>query len=619
MLISIVGTLLPHAVSAAESELAPRWYRLNPVQLHTRLGPLAFERALLKERPDLTPEAAREAIPDIAPMLNAPAELAYQRAGAFAAKLGAGVLVRHVKTGDEPPPWATTVPDDTPAVDLVTPMVEEAHNAGVRMIAYYWHMSDRLAADANPPWICRSRKGPTVGRRGTMLDVTSPFGDMTITRLEELHRLGVDGIYLDGRHMPSSGCRGSALEEAFEEVTGHRWSKATKDRFDAFSADVVQQELASWSSRFRNDPEFAMIVSMARQPNLIDRDAAIDLARVGIPKTEFGIPTRSRTLDAMIEAAPALLQTVPRRSTRIAVALSLLREISKKPPHVWIHRIASEADLIHAVGAVLTHGATANVNVLEPDLGGAATEERRQALEAVFGLNSKLGSLLVDAKPMRFAAVHYSEDARNQVDSAEAWLEVVSPVMHAFAALLEANLPVAVLDDEELASGDLGGFAHLFTPLEEELSESQLENLATHGVAVHALPAAAPDEDLGQLYAETTSVAAPESTTLPLQIQTTDPQAHATIMHIPADNTYLVQVVAPFDHIRTGTRRRGPARKKPSSSAETAALRIALSWFEQVPMCAKDAISDQTLDPDSEGWVSFPEGQAYAAIHVAPC
>src|SRR6266508_3318706 len=166
----------------------PQWFDANRVQGHTRLG--------LRPTPD---------------------RLEFTQAGAGFRALGAGAFGRHVKTGEQDPWWPTAMPiadDGRPLSDrdrtisgvsiergrnVVQQFIDEAHAQGLRIIAYYWHMSEETFAsddapiERHPEWVCRNPdRTPIEGPRGIHLDITGPYRDVVLSRLRELAAMGAD-------------------------------------------------------------------------------------------------------------------------------------------------------------------------------------------------------------------------------------------------------------------------------------------------------------------------------------------------------------------------------------------------------------------------------------------
>ena len=88
------------------------------------------------------------------------------------------------------------------------------------------------------------------------------------------------------------------------------------------------------------------------------------------------------------------------------------------------------------------------------------------ALEAAFELGRDVSPHLAAARPVRWAAVHFAEGARNARNQNYllAWEEVLWPLVGSFQALSEDGLPVGIVNDHQLERGELGGYRVLVLP-----------------------------------------------------------------------------------------------------------------------------------------------------------
>ena len=111
--------------------------------------------------------------------------------------LGALAFARHVKSGDEDPWWPTGM-QPLPR-NVVATFIGDAHAQGLRIMTYYWHMSEKRQEDFHPKWVCRKRNGKaiTAAKRGHYLDITGPYREVVLTRLRELAAMGADGLFFD--------------------------------------------------------------------------------------------------------------------------------------------------------------------------------------------------------------------------------------------------------------------------------------------------------------------------------------------------------------------------------------------------------------------------------------
>ena len=477
-----LGTLGASEAKTSTPFDLPAWYEENRVQGHTRLG--------IKQRLD-EPEWTRAA-------------------GGFK-DLGVGAFSRHFKTGKEDPWWPSAVPTGpdgerlfdedrynrgtfVPAGrNIAQEMIDEAHSQGLRIIAYHWHMTDETTAELHPEWVCRNPDGIPISHkvRGAHLDITGPFREIVLQRLLELAEMGVDGFFFDGKHLPSlprydyEGCWGSALEENFRNTTG--LDAPTKpDRSDPvwqqwldFKAAEIERTFAYWQDSVHVQyPDVVFIVSAADLPALIRRETTTNLARVANAlKSEFRIPVAPQINLRFFESNPDFAE--PEDDIGMALGWTLMRDSAEgRPPRIGGASHLDEDEALAFIAALTSYGAIANVgvpdeNVLEANDAEGGTS--RAALKAAFDLGNKVSPHLSYTRPLRWAAVHFSERARNYRggELKAAWEEVLWPLVGAFGVLVRERVPVGIVNDCQLENDQLDGYRLLFLSNRNELSPNQ--------------------------------------------------------------------------------------------------------------------------------------------------
>ncbi|MGR3312103.1 hypothetical protein [Roseovarius indicus] len=429
---------------------APDWYVAHRIVAHTRLSP-----------------NQRNANPPPDPAW----QKAFEHAGHYLRQMGATVLIRHLRTRGELPPWRT----DSPSHGLAEDMLDNAHLSGLHLIGYYWHSSDEEQFAAHPDWSCDDRRGrPEEHRaRGRYLDFASGYGEVVAGQLAEIASFDFDGAYLDGRSYPPAGCFGSALEQQYRSGLGLLGSLSGLARTNGYVAGFRQYQgrrlaeiVAGWHERLPLGKDFALIVSTASLATLINPEMPADMARTGIPKTEYGTAIRPGLNLRLFERAPELAATRPADATRIGAGIDFLATVSRVPPSVWINGINDETKLRRAVGVVVTHGGVANIDIAEklipPGADGARSD--RAVYERLFALDQRMAPYFEAAERPQFAAILLSEAARNSRSPEVAWRDVVGPAVAAYGALVARGLPVALIDDRILDANDLGQYRHLIVP-----------------------------------------------------------------------------------------------------------------------------------------------------------
>ena len=438
---------------------------------------------------------------------------AFQNAAAKFKELGAGAYTRHVKFCFHDPWWPTKVPADPNGIPLwdgvidpcnemapnlaqitipdgqnvVQEMVDEAHGEGLHLITYYWHMSDQLISDDHPQWICKNPDCVTdiTHRRGPWLDISElEYREFVLKRLLELADLGVDSLYFDFRHLPMEGCWCSALAAAFEVELGVP-PPTTTDMADQlyrqfldFKAYKIEEAFEYWKQGVKSQfPHVVFVISATGIPVPHNRIETTNLVRLAdSTKNEF---KHALNLPIVINFFDKNMLAEPDKDIRQAFGWVLMRDSTDgRPPHIWEHAFPNHEHALSAAAALVTYGTVANMNVDEKILAGFDPRPSFtpvEGLKAAFDLGNKVSPYLGHSRPLRWAAVHFSELARNRRGEklVNAWKEVLWPAMGAYGVFVRERLPVGIVNDYQLEHNLLEGYQVLFLPNPSELTNGQ--------------------------------------------------------------------------------------------------------------------------------------------------
>jgi len=465
-----IEPVTPAWLAEADAYRLPAWYDAIRVCAHTRLG------WPMKEQ---TPEA-------------------FARAGQLLHSIGFLEISRHIKSGGEGAWWPSATGAVLPEAaerNYAQEIIDEAHRNGCRIIVYHRHMEDKALAAQHPDWRARDGEGRTVTRRGPMLCLNSPFADAVQARLVELAKMGADGFYFDEVHMNKPICWCSTCRRGFEKATGIEYPAAPEPGDPAYQKaieyrnTVIERVFRKWRAAIhRINPDCVMLVGSNTYPAMNDRHTTHRLWRIAdAMKSEFNLPTRTGN-NRIFSADKSL--ALPEADARLALGYTIARDAcAGRPPHIWTHGIGDATSMRYATAGMLTHGAVANLNNLEegiPDqeLFGPAVE-----------MGNRVAPAFAGTRPLRWAAVHFSELARDHYlpDEAAAWKQVLFPVHGAFTALLRAHLPVGIVTDSQLEQGRLDGYRVLFLPAPAHLTGPMRQSVAAFkergGLVVEQQPA----------------------------------------------------------------------------------------------------------------------------------
>ena len=285
--------------------------------------------------------------------------------------------------------------------------------------------------------------------------------------------------------MPPNGCRGTDFARTFQAVTG--FAPPTTDTetdpvyrlFLDFQARKIEETFDYWQKQVKEKyPSKVFLVSTTFVPTLVNRRMTTRLASLAdSSKSEYRLALFPGLNLLVFERDLSLAR--PEDDIRMALGWTLLRDAADgRPPHVWAPGFPNQDHTLAFAASVLTYGAIANVDAWEENLLTAADPPGttpRAALRAAFALGDKVSLHLAHVRPLRWAAVHFSEEARNRRggDHSLAWREVLWPVTGAYGVLVRLGLPVGLVNDFQLAAGELDGYRLLFLSGFEDLSRAQ--------------------------------------------------------------------------------------------------------------------------------------------------
>ncbi len=459
-----IEPITPAWIEEADTYQLPTWYDSIRVCAHTRLSWQWRTR-----KPEL-----------------------FFGAGRLFASLGFQEFARHIKSGHEPAWWPSqvgAVMPETRTTNFAKRIIDEAHTAGCRIIVYHRHMEDAFIAEQHPEWTARDWRGNVIGKRGPKICFNTPYADFVQTRLIELAKMGADGFYFDESHMPKPFCWCENCRRRLKAETGLDYPKHP-DPFDPafqkaidFKNVTIERLFRRWRRAIHTvKPEAVLLIGSNTYPQMVERHTTHRLYRIADSmKTEFSLANRA-SANRAFALDDGLAPT--ESDARLALGYSIARDACDgRPPHVWIHGLPNATHARFATAGVIAHGGIANLDNAEPKIPDP------ELFEEAVALGNRIAPALARMRPLRWAAVHYSEYARDHYlpDQPLAWRNVLYPVYGAFTTLLRAHLPVGIVTDSQLEQGRLEGTRLLFVPAPEHLTQrmkSAIERFERTGVRV---------------------------------------------------------------------------------------------------------------------------------------
>lgn len=417
------------AASPPRPRSLPAWFTEQRVHIHTRLS------GAHRQRPNFVD----------APQRNL-------------SETKARALVRHFKSGEEPV-WLEA---PGPKENLASDIIASAHEHRLKIIAYYWHMSDEEFANANPEAICHARnQRRRDGRRGSILDISGPYGERALRDLIALVDAGADAIYLDFAHLPYTGCFGTPLEREFA-ATGRKGEA----EFLKYQDERVLKVLSGWRTALHaRRADVVLIVSTGPLAALVNPTASLALGRVGdVAKTEFRVALHPEfSADYRKEMPVGIADDV-----RMSAGWSLLRDANRAGiAHVWIAGAAARNDATHAAAAVLAYGGIANVDVQEQVLLDANARRLHTQMDPALELGAALGAALAGKQPVTHVGLYYPEAvlrAARGKDTPAEWIDIANGMFALIGNLIHEGVPFGFVTDADLGSITAAQVPYLVCP-----------------------------------------------------------------------------------------------------------------------------------------------------------
>ncbi len=526
----------PDWLEGAADYRLPDWYGEHRVHAHTRLSSRFVE------------------------------EDVFLSAGAGFRQMGVHTFARHIKSGGEGAWWPSALGAILPAAqgrNLAKEIIDSAHAEGCRILVYHRHMEDEYMAEQHPDWVCRDWNGEELrSARGAYMCFNSPYPDYLLTRSLELADLGADGFYYDEVHMPKSGCWCGFCKQRFKEETGlDHPAEADPDdpvwhRLIDFNNLTIERTFLKWRQAIHErNPDLVMLVGSNTWPAMGERHMTNRLFRIADSmKTEFSLPARAGAM-SIFSYDPTM--KLPEKDAKLALGYTLARDACDgRPAHVWTHGLLDEASTLYAVAGVVTHGCIANLDIPENTI-------PNMMFRAAYELGDKVSPHFAGTVPVRWAAIHYSEYARDKhaTDPIAMWKQVLYPVYGAYLALLRAHLPVGIITDSQLEEGLLNGYEVLFLPAPDDLAEpmrAAVERFeAGGGLVVRQQPSWQwhdPQGGQGEAIAAFMAAIGAPAASPPLQVTGGPEKLHAVAFRSPDGRRLTVSLANDFSWVYTGRR-----------------------------------------------------------------
>jgi len=351
-------------------------------------------------------------------------------------------------------------------VNIANTIIENAHRNNLNIIAYHRHMEDEWVLENHPTWATRDWTGKVYMHRGPRICWNSPYRQFVATRMEELVKMGVDGLYFDSVQMPRDACFCDNCKKAFKEQYGETKFPNKPNLNDpsylkliALNNKTVTDSFREWTTKLKSiNPKVALVMGNHHWPTLLDYHLNEEYIAISdIPKTEFNAGASKSKEMLFLKPDNHLVQD----DIKMMMGWDLVYCLSgEKPPHVWIPHILDNYEnpemIKLAASAIIVNGGIANFHFSLENL-------TRKDLKPVFQFGDQAGKVLKDSKRVKWIALHYDETLRTSLftDSVGYFRDFYYPFHGLYKYLKSQNIPFTILSTDQIAAEGLSEYSIL--------------------------------------------------------------------------------------------------------------------------------------------------------------
>ncbi|MDO7881656.1 alpha-amylase family protein [Salinibacterium soli] len=376
--------------------------------------------------------------------------------------------------------------------DLFGEQLAAAHQRGIRVIAYYSNMWDTAAAGAHPDWMLVPSPSRGSTGRWPALCLLGPYRQFALDQVREIaRRYPIDGLWSD--ILTAGPCVCWRCQRAFEAQYGR---PMPDDRDDEgwidlihFSQQVLRDYLEEQRAVLAQERPLAALIPNFYATTFVD--AVIGLTTGHLELADIGSSegyTDWHGLGFPSFASSYISAGVQGRPSEVLVSRFV---------HTWDFTLRSEAQLRFEAFTVAAHGSTVSVDD-QPYASGAIEPEVYRRLAPVFARIAERSRWLDGAVPERFAALYASQRSRElesvlgaeenpsngeqsaqfpQSEPRSAPSDLVAAVTGTYRALVEAHLPVDLLDERPESLARLSDYRVVVLPDALSLSPDEVAAL----------------------------------------------------------------------------------------------------------------------------------------------
>ncbi|HVU14422.1 MAG TPA: beta-galactosidase trimerization domain-containing protein [Phototrophicaceae bacterium] len=375
-------------------------------------------------------------------------------------------------------------------LDLLGEMVERAHRHDIRIIGYYSNMWDTQTAREHPEWMAQEADGSYSYNRWPTMSLLSPYRDLVHAHLRELFTgYDLDGVWSDIlSDLPT-----------FDHFSRERYIHDVGEPMPRSSADPGWIKLMRW----QQDILYEYLDGCYQLVKSIKPEAAYVVNFYGAPYAmpSQGLSFKHLTLSDMgssegyTEWQGLLFPSFAARYMRAGVNGRPFEILTGRFVQTWDFTVRPLAQMRFEAFSVVANGGAVCIDD-EPYADGSTEPEVFDKIADTYGEIERRERVLLGAQPLRYAALYVSQKTReldevlnrarppskaltlesnpNPSDS-----DLLPAWMGTFKALIEAHVPVEMIDERPESLATLGQYKAVYLANILTLAPHEIEALQT--------------------------------------------------------------------------------------------------------------------------------------------
>ncbi len=375
-------------------------------------------------------------------------------------------------------------------LDFLGEMIKHAHKNDIRVIAYYSNMWDTEAARHHPEWMAEEADGSYSYNRWPTMSLLSPYRDLVHSHLTELTtNYEIDGIWSDIlSDLPTFD---RYTRDHYEADFGEPMPRSSKEsgwlKLVRWQQDQLYDYLDGCYKLVKSiRPETAYIINFYGAPYALPSQG---LSFKHLPLSDMG------STEGYTEWQGLIFPSFAARYMRSGMDGKPFEVLTGRFVHTWDFTVRPLAQMRFEAFSVVANGGAVSIDD-EPYQDGQLEPAVYANIENIYSEIERRESVLIGAEPVRYAALYVSQKVReldevlnrSKTTSGMMLESTINPSdsdllpawMGTFKALIEAHIPVEIVDDRPESLATLNQYKVVYLSNILTLSAAEVDVLRTY-------------------------------------------------------------------------------------------------------------------------------------------